>query len=405
LISLAKLFLPAVLKVKHGDLRMEIVGKGVDRFNTLKGKRVIICPNHPSFDDTDILFAFSRLVGENLNFLTAWELFHGPGGYHKWLQYLGCFSIVRGAPDYASFKATRDLLVEGKRKIVIFPEGEISHENDFLLPLKPGAVQIAFSAMERLEHMGSDEPVFILPLALKYVYRCDIHAVLDQAIGKLERELELPTNDQESLYERIRHVGLSVLAGLEYEYNCKPADTCSLNERIAALRATILREVASSLQVELPQGGTHLEWAHYLQSVVYDLRYGEDSEGEEKIKYLSDERAQQLRSLSRDLHRVVNFIAIYEDYIRDPATQEKIAEVVGLFEQELFGSPSLKGPRSVLIDIGVPINIAELYPAYKRARASTVRNVVHILTMELSQMLQDLDAHRTPIYVARQPGS
>ncbi len=405
LISLAQLLAPAVIRVRHGDTHLEIVDDGLERFKRLKGKRTIICPNHPSEDDADIIFAFSRAVRESFNIMTAWELFHARGINQQWLQHLGCFSIIRGAPDYASFRATRDLIVEGRKKVVIFPEGEISHDSDALLPLKPGAVQIGLAALDKLARQGRQTSVYILPLAIKYVYRTDVRDVLESCTSKLEEQLGITAPAGESLYNRLRRVAHCILFDLEKRYGYTPEPNASLNERISGLRSTVLRQVAANIGVELPPGGTQLEWAETLLSRIYDLRYAKEPPGTSQLKEEAAERAEQLRSLARDLHRVINFIGIYEGQIKDPATQEQLAELIDLFEEEVLGHRTIKGPRSVVIDVGGPLDLLEFHEEYKRDKANTVRRLTQALSSKLTLMLRQLDARRKTFYVTSQSES
>src|SRR6185295_10298825 len=112
-------------------------------------KRTIICPNHPSHSDPESMFAFSAITGEDFNFLAAREIFDYNNGWNGWvIQHLGVYSVVRGACDRESFKTTKSLLVSGKKKLVIFPEGEISNQNDTLMTLESGVAQMGFWALD-----------------------------------------------------------------------------------------------------------------------------------------------------------------------------------------------------------------------------------------------------------------
>src|SRR5437870_12241713 len=89
-IGFVKLALPAVLKYHLQDIRVNVISDGVERFQALRGKRVVICPNHPNHNDPEVMFAFSRVVCENFNFLAAREIFDYNNGQNGWwLQRLG----------------------------------------------------------------------------------------------------------------------------------------------------------------------------------------------------------------------------------------------------------------------------------------------------------------------------
>ena len=125
----SKINFPLYMKLTLGDTTIKIEKGALERFHKLKGRRAMICPNHSNRHDPQVMFSFSREAEEYFNFVAAREVFeydHGVNGW--WLQHAGCYSVVRGAADRESFKTTRRLLVEGKKKLVLFPEGEISRQ-------------------------------------------------------------------------------------------------------------------------------------------------------------------------------------------------------------------------------------------------------------------------------------
>src|SRR5262249_20687781 len=152
LIGMVKLFLPVYMKLELNDTRIKVVDGALDRFKVTAGKRSMLCPNHSNRHDPQVMFSFSKVVDEDFNFVAAREVFDWRNGRNGWwLQHLGCYSVVRGAADRESFKMTKKILVEGKKKLVLFPEGEISRQNETLMPLESGAAQMTFWAMDELE--------------------------------------------------------------------------------------------------------------------------------------------------------------------------------------------------------------------------------------------------------------
>jgi len=400
LIGLVKTMMPLVLKYRMQDTRLEVVGDGVERFKQLKGKHTVICPNHPGSTDPEVMFAVSRKVGEDFNFLAAREVFdwdHGMRGW--WFQHLGVYSVVRGACDRESFKTTRRLIVEGKKKLVIFPEGEISRQNDTLMPLESGVAQMSFWALEELQKTQAQEPVFLLPLAIKYTYRGDVRAQLDKSLSALEEELKIERSDGPSLYPRLRRVAEQVLVTLEHQYGFKPGPDASLNQRIVELRSFILENIANYLQTELPADQSQLDWIRILRNCLDDFIYGDESQLSEYEKKVHDEKTEKIRGFYRDLDRIVNFISIYDGYLKDRMTQERFADVVARLETEVFGKTEPKGPRLVRVDIGKPVNLLDLYPSYKSSKRATVHKVNEDLAAQISSMIESLDKSRPALLV------
>jgi len=400
LIGLAKLFLPVILKVDLQGMRIEVIGDGLERFRSLRGKRTIVCPNHPNRHDPQVMFAFSKLAGEDFNFLAAREVFDYDNGWNGfWLQHLGCYSVVRGAPDRESFKTTKSLLVAGKKKLVIFPEGEISRQNDTLMPLECGVPTLAFWALDELQKTDAGANVFLMPVATKYTYRESIRDELERSIYKLEERLGLSTNVQDSLYRRFRSIAQALLQALEKEYNVKPGAQATLNDRIVGLRSTILKNIAAYLQVELPLGLSTLDCVRVLRNHLDDFIYNDENDLSAYQRKIHDEKAEKVKGIYRDLDRVVNFISIYDGYLKERLTQERFADVIDRFEVEVFGRNTIKGPRLVLIDIGRPISLIEQYPSYKTNKKAVLQKLTEELSLQISTMLEALENKRSPILI------
>ncbi|MFN8551670.1 MAG: lysophospholipid acyltransferase family protein [Candidatus Obscuribacterales bacterium] len=189
LIALVNLTLPLYMKFGLCDTKVQLAPGALERFKSYKGKRALICPNHSNRHDPQVMFEFSRLAGETFNYVAAREVFDWQNGFNGWwLQHLGCYSVVRGAADRESFKMTKKILTEGKNKLVLFPEGEISRQNDTLMPLESGAAQLTFWAVEELAKHAAGaalEPVYLMPIAIKYTYPKNIENGLKITLSAL----------------------------------------------------------------------------------------------------------------------------------------------------------------------------------------------------------------------------
>lgn len=401
LLGFCKIFWKQILKIRCHDLEIKVAGDGVERFKKMAGKHAMVCPNHSFRHDPEVMFGFSALCGEDFNYVAAREVFDFNNGFNGiLLQLIGCYSVVRGAADRESFKMTRTLLASGKKKLVLFPEGEISWQNEDLLPLETGACQLSFWAQDELQKTKPEEPVYIIPIALKYTYRNNIVKELDEAISRLEQRLSIPGPHEESLYQRVRVCAMKVLEALERQYNVKPAPNAVLNDRMTAVKEAALRNLAEVLDVELPPlKSSYLDWVRVLRNAMDDYIYGDTKDLSEYEKQIHAERTEKIRGWYRDLDRVVNFIAIYDGYLAPPATQERIANVVEMLEGEVFGEKKVKGPRLVTIEVGEPINLLDRYAEYKQAKKAVVESVTAELNSQIHGMLDTLEKGREHVYV------
>ncbi len=406
LIGAMKLVLPLYMKFQLHGTRVELVPGALERFKKVAGKRGMICPNHSNRHDPQVVFALAKILGEDVNFVAAREVFDWDNGRNGWwIQHLGGYSVVRGAPDRESFKTTRRIIAEGKKKLVLFPEGEISRQNDTLMPLESGAAQLCFWAVEELakshaETNGKEEPVFIIPVALKYTYAGDVRASMMKTLKLLEDETGITPGANDSLYTRLRHVAVQLLITLEKEYGVKPAAEETIDQRINNLRSYILHNAAQLLHITLPEGESQLSQVRVLHNAMDDFVYADDQPKSDYQKKIHEQKASMVRGLYKDLDRVVNFIVIYENYFRERNTQERFSDMLERLEGEIIGGdPTIKGERVVYANVGEPIDMTALYPEYKSAKRKVLQTVTSNLETQLSTMLAELEKRRIPMAI------
>lgn len=391
---------PLYMKFGLHDTTVEVVPGALDRFKKLKGQRALVCPNHSNRHDPQVMFMFSKFAGEQFNFVAAREVFDFDRGMNGWwLQHLGTYSVVRGAPDRESFKMTKKIICEGKKKLVLFPEGEISNQNDTLMPLETGAAQLSYWALDELNKTDQTSPIYIIPMALKYTYTHNIKATLRQSLDELDSRLGLKSNGSAGMYERLLDTSRALLHELEQEYNLKPAADASLNDRINNLRMAVLGRLGGYFKVDLGKE-KQLDLVRTFRNKIDDCIFEEEDGMSDYAKTVHDERSRTLKSFYRDLDRVVNFVAIYDGYTKEHMTQERFADVVGRLEHEIIGGePSFKGPRRVLVDVGQPINLRDHHPDYKANKKQCLANITNDIFQQISNMLQKLEDSRKHIYL------
>lgn len=399
LIGLVKMFMPLYMKLGLGDTSISVSPDAVQRFNKLKGKRALICPNHSNRHDPQVMFAFSKEVGEDFNFIAAREVFDWNHGLNGWmLQKCGAYSVVRGAVDRESFKTTKDILAKGRKKLVLFPEGEITKQNDSLLPLESGAAQLSFMALNDIKKASFSETLYIVPMALKYTYPDDVTSNLREMVFEMERKLGIPENT-DKLNVRVRNIAEKLLGILEREYRESSSKNASMNERVTKLRRVILQRVGSRLEVELQKGMRELEHVRVLRNKIDDFLYSHgENGGSEYENRIHGDIANTYRACYKDLDRVVNFISIYDGYLSEHMTQERCADVIDRLEIEIMGrAPTLRGARKVLIEVGEPIDLHDYYESYKNSKKETIEKVTDNIFGQISSMLQALDSNRKAI--------
>ncbi len=408
LIWYVNLVLPLYMKLKLHDTTVNIMEGALERFSKLKGKNAMICPNHSNRHDPQVVGMFARAAGEHFNFVAAREVFdYDDGANGWWLQHLGVYSVVRGAADRESFKTTRKILAEGKKKLVLFPEGELSRQNDTVMPLESGAAQMAFWAMQDLEKNGAkigpgadEKTVYIQPIAMKYTYPRDVSSSLRETLKTLENKLGLQAPEDASFYNRMRALAEKMLLTIEKEYGIAAENSHSMNDRLKALKRHILVNLARILEVDLPKDARDLECVRILRNKLDDHIFEDENKMTEYERKIHDEKQRVYKSYYRDLNRVVTFICIYDGYVTEHMTQERYSDVIERMEIEIFdGDPSIKGAREILLDVGEAIDLSLYYADFKKEKKATIAKVTDLIFAEISTMLTKLETVRQHRYI------
>ncbi len=354
--------------------RLELVISSDPRvqLETLKGRSCLLVCNHPTFDDPKAVFLLSSLLQEPFYYLTAHEPFRG---WQGWLyQRLGAYSIRRGLADRDSIAYTLNLLQQPKTKLVIFPEGGCSFQNDTVMPFRSGAVQMALQAISRKMKQGEAAPdLCIVPISLKYRYTGKMAPVIHQTLRRLEQALRI--SSEGDVYERLRRVGAVVIDRCEQEANLMPVPGADWNQRIARLKAEVLDRCEQ--QLEITSATTELD-----RERVYRIL----NTLEAHHNTLMADGADALDVMFRAGRRVLNFDAIYDGYVAAKPTPERFLDTLIRLEREVFGidQPAPKGHRQAFLRIGEPVNLKDYYAAYRADRTSTVNQ----LTRQLQQTVQ-----------------
>lgn len=308
------------------SLRVSLEDRALLR--SLWGERVVLMPNHPTFDDPIVLFMLGARAGELLHFLAADGTFKGFQG--KVIQRLGAYSIRRGVGDRASIAHTLALLQKPQTRLVIFPEGGCSFQNDTVMPFRPGAVQMPFLAISRIaKRTGTVPNCHLIPLSLKYRYVRPMTGVIAHTLFQLEQVLGIVPQTGD-FYPRLRQVGEAVLTRIEQEYQVHDRRS-DLNERIHNIRHVILTTCEQQLEISPNES---LPVRERVYKVLFLLEAAADPVSNHEVIY-------------RDVLRLLNFDALYDGYVAEFPTPERFLDTLTRLEREVFNieQPKAKSHR------------------------------------------------------------
>jgi hypothetical protein len=390
LVAFAQLIAPAVTRHIY-RFKLVLTPEDENRLRLLTSSRLLLMPNHPTFQDPIVIFALSGRLGQRFHYLAATELFEGRLG--PIMQQLGVYSIRRGLLDRPSISQTLDLLVQPNCRLVVFAEGGCSFQNDTVMPFRAGAIQMAFQALNRFAKQ--DEPIpdlYAVPLAIKYRYTQNMRPVIEQTLQELEGAFALKAADAADDYDRLRRIAHCVLAKLEQDYSLQRPNLAetSWNDRIALLREEVLQGCEQQLGLVSNPNEPVRERTYRLQDALKTREDILESEGA-AVKDPDGSRY-DYQLMERSVKRLLNFDAMYDGYVAENPTPERFLDTLVRLEREVFDidKPPPKGFREAKVKVGKLVNLKEWFPAYLRDRNGTIASLTTTIQQAVQAQLDTL---------------
>ena len=381
--------MPIVNRLYLKGMTLDIDQQTIERLTSTQGNPTLISPNHAASDDPYVMFLLSKHIAQPFYYMSAREVFDRGrfGGMRSAvMQWCGVYSVVRGTADRNAFRTTREILSQGKWPLVIFGEGEISHQNDTVMRFEKGIVQLCFWAIDDMKKGDIDKPLYVIPLGIKYRYKKDMWNDIDDALTDLERSI-LPSNARTPIerYQRLRRIGIAIMSTLADEYQYKLDPDTSLNEHIIRLKEQILSHVEKALGIQ--SDNDFLTRVRALKNIVDAEVYRDIEQMTVYERKIHDEQLQKFQQFYPDLNRLINFIAITDGYVAEEPSPERYLEVIFRLEKEVFGQGRMRGPRVASIHAGEPKNLLDYYDAYKEQKKETVEKVTNELETEVRNLV------------------
>lgn len=375
------LFIKAAQELVHQQLlhqnELHISSTALERLSSLPaGAGVILTPNHADETDPRVCLELSHQSKKQFVSMCNREAFDelfGLAGFV--LRRLGHFSIERGAHDQPALDHAIEVVRQGDKVLVIFPEGEIFYLNEKVQNFHAGAIEIGMQAL--LKEGGQVNDIFILPMAIKYHYTQHIDATIARHIYRMENQLMLPHSEkpaaerlfaiQKKLFEiEVLHQGVE----LQFDES-KP-----LSEHVQFLQ----RAVIGAIQAR------HAN-LHTYQKQIIDQTWQLQAELREAIGLSKDktEKAEMQKDLEA-LEKMAQLTSWRPSYYRENPSDDRMAEALMKIERELYRikRPHQLARRRVSVDISEPISLSD----YKAEYQADPRAVRHQMTEALHSRVQ-----------------
>lgn len=367
----------------------DIITNGGERIqqSLIDGAGVLILPNHSFHYDSYVLIESALRSGWYCHFMTAWQVFALSNLLNRhFLQRHGCFSINREGTDTKAIRQAIDILDHDSHALVIFPEGDIYHSNDRVMPFREGAAAMALKAQKR-----GNRPIHVYPAVLKCFYTQDPTPQLVETMNRLEHHIRWRPRPDLPLLQRIYRFGEGFLASKEIEY-LGTTLTGELPDRLRSLSANILQQVRSRYGLNAATGDTVDQIRNVRSCLIREIESLRKELGESAA---SSPRLEQLHNDMQDMFFVTQLSSYHGNYTIEDPTIERIAETIDKFEEDVFElpAPRPRGQRQAIVQFGDRIDLSSVN--------MTARDLTRLAESHVQALMDRVNADRGSLSASR----
>ena len=345
--EIMRYLLPTYLRKVWGIEKVDCLGVEKLQNSLAEGAGVMLAPNHCRPCDPMVMGSLASAAGCYLYILASAHLFY-ESRFQSWLlPRIGAFSIFREGLDRAALEKATQILVEGERPLVLFPEGVVSRSNDRLNPLMDGAQIMLRGAAKQRAEIGRQAPVVLHPIAIRYFFGGDVEGAVKPTLDELEKRLTWIPRKGESSEDRARLLG-SALLGLKEIEHFGSVQVGEIPERIERLVSSTLDPVETHW-LKSPQKGSVIARVKRLRTAILpEIVKGELSESEKEERW-------------RHLEIIYNAqqMSFYPtNYLTQGAPPEHLLETIERFEEDITDVARIYSPLRAIIQVGDPLVVS-----------------------------------------------
>lgn len=389
ILNFTKLILPYYLRFLN--LELKPTQHCLDTFSRLRGKPTVVLVNHSDRYDPVTVFGLSTLCGEDFYYLAARELFDGMFGLNGYgLQCCGAFSVIRGGGDRTSAEKTISYITEARRKVITFPEGDVSGRDDLISPLKEDGIRNLFEAQRRLLRNGRKSALYLLPTAIFYEVPPESYPILSARLGDMEHALSLPYKSATIEDRTFRLVG-ALVDHLEHTYRIESRAQDSYSARLTAVARQATNALVEYLNLDVPPSDNE-------NVTLYNARGEIRRLSSRASDYCDCEYSQRVLEVlkgkaefcTKEMSHIQQWLILSSSIQQPSFTPEMAWRLIDRLELEILGKSRSKGHRVVRIETAQPIDMMKLWPNFRRDAHEAVYYTDQLIRMFMNEALQSL---------------
>lgn len=340
-------YMPGRVRRAYGVMQWEFHGKEKIIEAMKAGHSVLVAPNHCRPCDPEVVTMMFIQLAQPFFLMASWHLFMQGQLQRFLMRASGIFSVHREGVDREAIRAATAMLVDGRRPLLIFPEGIVSRSNDRLRELMDGTAFIARAAAKIKAKQSSAGKVVIIPVAMHYYFGGDLRTSVTPVLEQIERRLGWQPQVDLPLRDRIVKLGEGLISAKEVEYFGR-AQPGPVAERLPKLLNQVLGPVEQFYRIEKPQSDS-MERIKTIRTIIVDQLV--------KTSLSQAEVDRRWRHLT-DCYFGQTLACYPPNYLADQPTVERLLETVERYEEDLTDVARIHRPLRVVGKVGDPIEVS-----------------------------------------------
>ena len=372
------------LRRREGVERFELRRQERLRASLDAGHGIMLTPNHCRYADPLVLGSLARDVGCHVYGMASWHLFN-QDRFSAWaIRMMGGFSVNREGVDRQAINTAIAALEKAERPLIVFPEGAVSRTNDRLHALLDGVAFIARAGAKKRAKLVPGGRVVVHPVAIKYRFRGDLAAIVDEVLTEIEERLSWRPQRQLSVLDRTVKVGRALLCLKEVEHFGKEQQG-RVSDRLQGLIDRLLQPVEEEW-LDGPQTGSVVPRVKALRMKLLPDMVHDRVDAEERQR-----RWDQLANMY-----LAQQVSCYPpDYLISHPSVDRLLETIERYEEDLTEQVRVHGSLEAIIEVGEAIEVG----VHRDKKAETDPLMVRI-EHDLQSMLDRL-AEESPLVESR----
>lgn len=379
--SFCKGIFPFWMKLRE-RLKINLSFRNDARERFLGSKRAVILANHPDRQDPFVVADLAVQTHEYFHCVAAREIFDWDFGLRGWLlKSLGCYSVMRGKVDFHSIGTTKKIMKEGKRKLVVFPEGEITADTK-LHDVQKAVFHIALDVQKHVRETGIGEDALIFPVAINYVLEGDLADAVIPTLVKLETKFGL-TEPSYQIRKRTDEVVTAYFSVLRDSYDLKEGLSDDLPAQAEETAIDILKKIASLVSFELNEEISPCDNLYAVRNFLAGKVEQFASVTHHQVFHCGGLPGADLRI---DLERVERLLILQRTLLHH-SSDIQVCRSLDFIESEVFGRISPKGNQVANVVVDTPIELAEYAAVYEESKDKAVEQLSSTFANRINSLL------------------